>query len=159
MVDVIKPQNFPEKHLYDLLKTNLIESEIQWKIFQNTDHLNQQTLYDVQVQNLLSTLDHLGLSLSVLNDLNLQNAIVVPVKHVEHYKGGHYCVMCDEGIHTETSERITIYYHCERKHWFARPAEMFKGFLPNTKKLRFFKRIMAPLISSEILIEYLNEKI
>lgn len=113
-----------------------------------SDVQDQTDLEDMQTTAILGVLAKLGLTLEVMAHLNKQSVMILPVKHVEHYKGGHYVVL-GEGIHTETNEEITIYRNFFSGSWYARPAAMFHEFVEALGRKRFVPKGMAHLLNGK----------
>ena len=107
--------------------------------------LGDTELEDKQTEAVLKVLERLGLDLPALAKLNTQDLMLFPVKHVTHYKGGHYVVLGD-GKHTETDEVLTIYRTVDRNVWYTRPARMFAGFVDKVDCRRFVARQMKKLV-------------
>jgi len=109
------------------------------------DHSN--TVFATALEGVFDTLAQLGLTLEALAQLNTQSAMLLPVKHVDHYKGGHYVVL-GEGIHTETQEPLMLYYHPTTQKYYARPLAMFNGMVTDVADpvARFKHKVVKRLV-------------
>lgn len=110
-------------------------------------NLGDTDLEDAQTEAVLKVLARIGLDLPTLASLNTQDAVVFPVKHVTHYKGGHY-LMLGTGVHTETEESLALY--CKTTDgsakWYARPLLLFTGFVDKLDCRRFIPQQVKRLI-------------
>lgn len=107
------------------------------------DEMELSTLQSIALHRVLTKL---GVNFETLAALNTQTAMVLPVQHVTHYKGGHYLTL-GEGIHTETDEAVMLYATAQTpQRWFARPLAMFHDVVALLKVKRFTPRVMPPLL-------------
>jgi len=144
MCDKRIPQDPEEKSIETLLTFALKQAIIEWSHLDKAN-LATDTVLDMQTKFVLDFLEKLNLPLSTLAKLNTQDAMVFPVRHMEHYKGGHY-VWLGEGLETEFQQPLTVYKNLDKNKWWLRPVDMFNEYVPRTKQLRFMRRVMARLI-------------
>jgi hypothetical protein len=147
MSDKRIPQDPEEKSIETLLTLTLKQAIIHWQSLDQAD-LTSDTVLDVQTKFVLDFLEKLNLPLSILAKLNTQDAMVFQIRHMEHYKGGHY-VWLGEGLETESQQPLTAYKNPEKNKWWFRPADMFNEYVPRTQQLRFMRRVMARLIADD----------